>query len=128
MFETGDIFSCYAPTVGYRKYHLCIFGPKDDKVGWFLFINSDNNFESDFVLTNDDIDCIPKNDTGLSIISCSFIVRLNASQLNLYQAQKLGILQKKHVTSLVEFLKTSKALTRPEKLLCIDSLSAILQS
>ncbi len=123
MFETGDIVGCYAPTVGYKKYHLCISQAEDGVAGWFLFINSENNYDSDFVLKNDDIDCIPKNDTGLSVISCSFVVRLNLNQLKLYEAEKLGSLARKHIGPLIEFISNSKALPRAEKNACVDKLT-----
>jgi hypothetical protein len=126
MFATGDIVGCYAPTVGYRKYHLCIFGPTDEKAGWFLFINSENNYETDFVLKNEDLDCIPKNDTGLSVISCSSVVRLSVKHLELYKAERLGSLAKVHATALVEFIKESRALTGSEKRACAESLSSVL--
>lgn len=126
MFETGDIVGCYAPTVGYRKYHLCICGPDQANVGWFLFINSENKFEPDFVLRNSDIPCIPENDTGLSVISCSYVVRLNAVQLTLYKAEKLGELDSIHISNLSAFMNTSKALPRPEKVFSVEKLSAKL--
>jgi len=128
MFSTGDIVGCYAPTVGYRKYHLCVFGPVGERAGWFLFINSENNYETDFVLKNEDLDCIPKNDTGLSVISCSSIVRLSVRHLELYKAERLGSLAKEHAAALVEVIKGSKALTNPEKKACVESLSSLLDN
>jgi len=128
MFTAGDIVGCYAPMVGYRKYHLCLFGPTDDKAGWFLFINSENNYETDFVLKNEDLDCIPKNDTGLSVISCSSIVRLSVKHLELYEAERLGSLAKEHVAALMEFIKGSRALTSSERRTCAESLSSLLDN
>lgn len=127
MFETGDIIGCYAPTVGYVKFHLCVSGPEDNKAGWFLFINSENNYKSDFVLKNEDIDCLPKNDTGLSVISCSCIVRLSSKQLELYKAEKKGVLANTHISALVAFVAISKALTPSERKLCAEKLSSLVK-
>ncbi len=88
-----------------------------------FFVNSSNNYDSDFVLQNENIPCIPENDTGLSIISCSCIVRYTTAQLALYKAERLGVLADDHIKALIEFLKLGKALTRAEKALCIDKLT-----
>lgn len=124
MFETGDIVSCYAASVGYSKYHLCICSPEQGSAGLFLFINSEGGYEADFVLQNSDVPCIPKNDTGLTVISCSMLVRLSEKQLNTYKAKKIGNLDMKFISPLKDFIEKSKALTKKERQKCADSLSA----
>lgn len=126
MLKTGDIAICYAATVGYPKYHLCVCPPSNSEAGLFLFINSEGGYEADFVLKNSDVPCIPENDTGLTIISCSMLIRLSEKQLTVYKAKKVGELDAEIVSQLREFIENSKTLTRNERQKCLDSLGEIL--
>lgn len=128
MLKTGDIVYCYAATVGYPKYHLCICPPDKKDAGLFLFINSEGGYEADFVLQNSDVPCIQKNDTGLTVISCSMLLRLSEKQLNVYDAKKVGELDTKFISLLKEFIENSKALTRSERQKCSELLVKLLSS
>jgi hypothetical protein len=122
MFATGDIVKIYSPQASYPKYYLCISTLDKTEAAKFLFINSEEGYEEDFVLANDDIPCLPENETGLSVISCSMLPRFNAKQLKLFKAEKLGVLETPLIEALLQFLRMNRALSREEKRHCVGCL------
>jgi hypothetical protein len=126
MFDPGDIVAIYAPTAGKPKYHLCIIDESADGTAKFFFVNSRKGFEGDFVLKNGDVPCIPANGTGDTAISCSSIVRQTSRQLSLYKAAKIGRLDKKHIRSLIHFLKQNRALAPKDKKVAVEGLGDAL--
>ncbi len=126
MFDPGDIVEIYSSTAGKPKYHLCIIDESSDGTAKFFFVNSNKGYDGDFTLKNSDVPCIPTNATGETVISCSVIVRQNEKQLKLYKAKKICRLDKRHIRSLITFLKLSRSITSWEKMMAIDGLNQAL--
>lgn len=93
MFETGSVVKIFAPQAGYKKYHLCLSLPSDEFAAKFLFINSDPQFDDQFVVPCENLPMIPASETGYSCFSFSMIPRFSAKNLQLYGAENLGRIQ-----------------------------------
>jgi hypothetical protein len=122
MFSVGDIVRIYDPTTGYPKYHLCIFEVDEHGVCQFLYINSGQGYEGDFVVADTDIDCLPRSPTGDSVFSCNYLVRYNERQMKLYKAQKLSVLSSVLAVKLHNHIAKLKTLPRPQIALILQAL------
>lgn len=124
MFEVGEIVEIFAPTAGKKKYHLCVCSANEHGVQGFLFINSGQGYDADFVLDDAQISCLPLSPTGNSVISCSLIVKYTSHQLGVYRARKLGSLDRSIALLLATFIETTRALPKSDR----ETLAANLRS
>jgi hypothetical protein len=115
MFDVGDIVEMFAPTASKTKYHLCVCGMDENRVASFFFINSGTGYAADFVLQDGQISGLPKSPTGLSVISCSIVIRQNERQMKLYKARKIGRLSKKLSSKLSQFVNETPALPKKQR-------------
>lgn len=125
-FVPGDIVQIYAPVAGKPKYHLCVCAWAEGSTAQFLYINSNQGYEADYILDCAKVPCIPPSSTGDTVISCNIVARYTDHQLNIYRAQKIGTLDIAVVRDLVAFVEVTPALTRGEKRLIIANLKTLL--
>ena len=128
MFVPGDLVRILAPTVGYYKYHLCLVGPALESAARFLWLNSDPNYEGIYSVPCARVPCIPPSKTGLTCFSFSAMPRFNARQLELYQAVKMGVLDKTLAGELEVFAlvpSNMEGLSRAEQTLVRQVLSTL---
>ncbi|MCK4946623.1 MAG: hypothetical protein KAS59_10230 [Alphaproteobacteria bacterium] len=125
LFDIGDILYFYSPHAGYPKYHLCVLKIINDDAAKFLYLNSNNGFAADFIVSDTEIPCLPPSKTGKSIISCSQLILANKRQLKLYKVKKIGRLDKKIAARLLKFVKTTDALSNTDKKIVTNALSKI---
>lgn len=122
----GDIVLFYAPSAGKRKYHLCLKSWTSGSAARFLFINSQDKFESDYV-----IDCsrlessIPASATGISVFSCSCVVPANESQLVAFEAKVVGRITPDIARELETHVGQIESFTDSENKLVLASLALI---
>jgi hypothetical protein len=62
-FAAWDIVEIFTPQTGYDKYYVCVVDASSAETGKFLFMNSENNWASDFVLKCADVPCLPRSKT-----------------------------------------------------------------
>jgi hypothetical protein len=123
-FDLGDIVEIFAPSVGYKKYHLCL-GRNEAEAPCFIFLNSEGGYKSNIEFDCKRFPMIEPSDTGKTVASLSFIIRYNEKQLQLYKANKLGVIIKDVAKEIYEFSKTIKTLTKPEKAFMIERLKTL---
>ena len=121
----GDIAIIFSPTAGYEKFYICICASNEHGVTQFLYLNSHDGYEGDFLLDGDEIDCLPKSPTGKSVVCCNTVAKFTDKQLGLYKARKLGVLPQATAAKLIPHVQTAKALNRLEKNLILAALNAI---
>ena len=126
MFSLGDIVQIFGTTAGHKKYHLCVCEIDEHGVSKFLFLNSHEGWEGDFVLSDKEIPCLPESKTGKSVVCCNVIVKYNAKQLKVLMAKKLGSIDKKIVVRLLVHLPTCRTLPRTERQLIINNLTKLI--
>lgn len=117
MCKLGDIVQIFGATAGHKKYHLCICESDEHSVCKFLFINSHEGWEGDFVLSDIEIPCLPKSPTGKSVISCNNIAKYNKNQRDLFKAKTLGVIDKAIVEKLLSHVSACRTFSRSEKAL-----------
>jgi hypothetical protein len=120
----GDIVLVMAPSVGYRKYHLCL-GQNEAGISLFLFLNSDNGFAGDAVFDCTRFPTVPPSQTGESVVSFSMMPRFSSQQLALYGATLHGTLSQDVAAELVGHCAQVKTLTKYEKQLALAVLSSL---
>lgn len=120
----GELVFVTAPSVGYRKYHLCL-GPNAQGIYLFLFLNSENGFDGDCVFTCGDFPSIPASKTGESVVSFGMIPRFSQAQLDLYGAASFGTISKSVASTLKAHLPTVKTLTKSDKAFVDAALDAL---
>ena len=126
VFAVGDIVHADSALADHPKYHICVLECGDDgSAACFLFLNSETGWRGDCVLNCAEIPCIPASRTGLSVVSFSQIVRMNARQLQLFRAKKIGRLDPKVARKLEAFAKTVPTLTKQERKIILEALSKI---
>jgi hypothetical protein len=128
MFAVGDIVRIHAPTVGYKKYHLCIKISDGTGAARFIFMNSDPSFDNTFSVPCARIPCIPPSSTGVTVFSFGLLPIYNDRQLKLFNAIKLGELALDVAQDVRAFANGIDVLTRPEKRMVIDALDIIIAS
>lgn len=82
----------------------------DGAASQFIFLNSDPKFEGLFVVPCERVPCIPKSETGVTAFSFTAVPRYNEKQLKLYNAKKLGILDRALAAEIREFVNKPGAL------------------
>jgi len=118
----------HAPSASKEKYHLCVcFGDAVD-VQQFLFINSNGGFDGDLVLANGDFQCIPPNDTGLSVVSCSIVIRLKVATMKLYGATKQGQISVGVAAKIREHIVGCRSMTQKDRVRIIGALDSFIAS
>jgi hypothetical protein len=122
--QCGEIVFVLAPSVGYRKYHICL-GPNEHGSFLFLFLNSDDGFIGDCTFTCADFPAVPVSTTGLSVVSFSMVPRFTQAQLDLHGAQSFGPISKAVAATLVQHLAPIKTLTKPEKAFVTAALTSL---
>jgi hypothetical protein len=125
MFAIGDIVSIYAPTVGYKKYHLCVHVGTDGTAHQFLFLNSDDRFEGVYSVECERVPCVPRSASGRTAFSFTMLPRYNDKQLKLYGAKKLGVIDPVLATELLEFAEKAVGLTKAEQKIVCAALKSI---
>lgn len=124
MCEVGEIIQMYCPITGYDKYHLCL--QKDSETSHsFLFLNSDPNFAEVYAVNCDRLPFLPPSKTGKTVFSFSIIYRYNSKQRQLFEAKKLGVLDKELAKELAAFARTITVLNKPQKELVIRALDSL---
>jgi hypothetical protein len=123
-FSCGDIVEIFAPSVGYKKYHLCL-GPNEAGILCFIFLNSEGGYESNISFECSRFPMISPSTTGTTVASLSLIIRYNDKQLKLYNAKKLGDIPIDVAREISKFSETVKTLTRPEKVFVTASLKSM---
>lgn len=78
------------------------------------------------MLNNDEIPCLPPSETGESVISCSHFVRANFRQLQLFGAEKKGVLPADTARKLSEFVGYARPLLASERKFVQEALATIL--
>ena len=124
MFLVGDVVGIFAPPAGKRKYHLCVCCADVNGVEQFLYFNSKAGYEADYVIRDGQIDGLPTSKTGLTVISCSYLVRHSQQQLKTFRAQKIGVLSRAIAIDLAKFVTSTKALNRKQIALVVSELNA----
>ncbi len=119
-----EIVFVMAPSVGYRKYHICL-GPNDQGTFLFLFLNSENEFENDCVFMCSDFPNLEPSRSGESVVSFSVLPRFTAIQLQLHNAVSLGMISKPVAQVLRAYLQTTKSLSRPHKNFAVAALDSL---
>lgn len=125
MIEAGAIVRIFAPQAGYKKYHLCLCAASADSAAKFLFINSDPNFEDLLVVPCERLAMLPRSETGKSCFSFSMVPRFTAKQLELYNAEPLGRVDKAMAKELRAFADTVRSLPRRELDFVKEALDSI---
>ncbi|WP_419900252.1 hypothetical protein [Roseomonas sp. USHLN139] len=128
MFDLGDIVRIFAPTAGYKKYHLCIKIADDAGVARFMYLNSDPNFGDTLALPCGRVPCLPVSETGFTAFSFSMLPGYSQRQLELYKAEKLGEVALDVAQELRTFANGVEALSRAEKRMVAAALEAIILS
>jgi hypothetical protein len=123
MFDVGDIVEIFAPSAGKKKYHLCVCALSEHSVIRFLFINSKDGFEADLTLSDGAITCLPVSPTGKTVISCNMVTRYRMDQLKLFQARKLGVLDKQVGAQLAAHIAAGRALSNRDQMQIVAALN-----
>jgi hypothetical protein len=123
-FVAGDIVEIFAPTVGYKKYHLCL-GQNEAGVLCFIFLNSKGGYESNISFDCRRFPMIKVSDTGTTVASLSLVIMYNEKQLQLYKARKLGEISKDVAIEINDFAASVKTLTKPQKSFVCGRLKGI---
>jgi hypothetical protein len=121
----GEIYEFYSTQAGYPKYHLCVREMSPVESACFLFLNSKPGFKDSLVLNDNEIPGLRSSPTGLSVISCSTVVRANSHQLRIFSAKHITRLPPEVARRLEEFVGSVKSLTSNEKKLVLAALSKI---
>lgn len=125
MFAVGDIVKIFAPTVGYKKYHLCIMVAVEDGAHRFLFLNSDGNYKDCHSVECSRVPCLPPSDTGVTAFSFSMVPRYTDKQLRAYEAERLGELDPALAAELLETARSVRSLAQRDLATVIEALEKI---
>lgn len=119
MFSPGDVVQFFSYVAGKRKYHLCI-----SLQGSFLFLNSPKakTFRGDYIISSENIDCLPATESGRTVVSCSLVVKMTDEELQHVQAKKLGTIAPRILRDLIKFVEASPVLSPDEKDAIIEEL------
>lgn len=121
----GEIVHVFAPSVGYRKYHICL-GANAHGTFLFLFLNSENGYVGDCIFPCAEFPTVPVSDTGETVVSFSMLPRFTEAQLNLHGAQSFGFVAQPVAQKLRDFLDTTKTLSKPDKANVLTALDSLL--
>lgn len=126
-FSVGDILHINSPIAGKKKYHICL-GQNEFVITLCLFLNSKHGYQSDIVFDCSLFPMIPASSTGLSVVSLSMMPRYSEAQLNLYQAERIGVIREDVAGEILVACKASSALTKLEKAFAIRALESLLSN
>lgn len=124
MFAVGDVVELFAPQAGHKKYHVCIC-VNPGAAHQFLYLNSDPSFAGTIAFDCARIPCIPASKTGKTVFTFAHLPRYNDNQLKLYNAKKLGVLDKQVASDVIAFVATVKTLNKADKAMVTAGLAAI---
>jgi hypothetical protein len=112
MFGTGDVIAFWSDEAGKRKYHLCI-----SLDGHYVFLNSPKvtAYPGDYLVPCSDIPGVPATPSGMSVISCTLVMKKSDDDLKACQAKRLGVVKKTLLSDLAKFVMASQVLTEDEK-------------
>lgn len=125
MFAVGDIIEMYSPVAGKKKYQLCVCAANAAGQTKFLFLNSGQGYSGNYAVTDDKIPCLPASPTGFSVFSCSLVLKYTDRELKLYNAAKLGELDKAVAAGLEAFIRKTPVLPKKQREEIADCLKAI---
>lgn len=119
MFEPGDVVWLFSKEANKPKYHLCV-----SKAGYFLYISSPNRKEypGNLVFPCSDFDCIPANDSGKSVVSCTLPIPYDDAKLKKLRAKWIGRVDARVLIKLMAFVEDSAVLSQEEKEIIIQGL------
>ncbi|MDQ3247116.1 MAG: hypothetical protein M3Q52_09570 [Pseudomonadota bacterium] len=121
--QCGEIIFVMAPSVGYRKYHICL-GANEHGTFLFLFLNSDNGYANDCIFPCSDFPSLAPSSTRQSVVSFSMLPRFTTAQLDLHNAQSFGMIGKPVAQALRTHLESVKSLPRPDKKFAMAALDS----
>lgn len=127
MPAVGDIIRIYAATVGYDKYHVCVYVGISGAAHQFLYLNSDPNYDDSYAVDCDRVPCLPLSNTGKTVFSFSMVPRYTDAQLSLYNAEKLGELDAALAAELVAFGLQVRSLPRSQLQTVLDGLRSLCE-
>jgi len=113
--DVGDVVRFYSPTAGKEKYHLCIYIGSDSEPYNFLFLNSGTGYKGDLILKNQEIPFLPPSKTGLSVVSCSTIVRIKKKAISSSSCKNLGKISKSVARRIDKLAQETDALTEIDR-------------
>lgn len=125
MVAVGDIVRIHVPTIGKKKYHLCVCVGDGGAASQFLFLNSEEYFEGVYVMECARVPCLPPSDTGKTVFSFNDIPRYNDRQLGLFQAHKMGELPPDVAAELIPFVREVEVLNRAQRETILTALTVI---
>ncbi len=128
MFAVGDVVSIFAPTVGYDKYHLCIKIGEDGGAHQFLFMNSEERFDSEYSVNCRRVPCLPPSRTGKTVFSFTMVPKYNDKQLKIYRADKKGSIDSVLAADLLQHVEGVQTLTKSEKRTILVALRFVTEN
>ena len=114
-----------APTVGYRKYHICL-GVNEQGTYLFLFLNSENGYQGDCIFPCSEFPTLPLSKTGKSVVSFSMLPRFTGEKLTSLGAKVKGQVDKAVAQTLRKHLNTVRTLANPEKMFVAAALDSLI--
>lgn len=125
MVAIGDILRIYVPSIGKKKYHLCVCVGAGTAAHRFLFLNSEEYFDGTYVVDCARVPCLPPSDTGKTVVSLNDIPRYSDRQLNAFQAHKMGDLAADVAAELIPFVRESPVLNKADRDMIMAALTLI---
>lgn len=125
MVGVGEIHRIYVPTLGKKKYHLCVCVGIETSAHKFLFLNSEDYFEGTYVVECTRVPCLPTSNTGKTVFSFNDISRYNDRQLAAFQAHKMGDLAADVAAELIPFVREVEVLNRADREMILAALTLI---
>ena len=125
MVAVGDILRIYVPSLGKKKYHLCVCVGVGTAAHRFLFLNSEEYFDGTYVVDCTRVPCLPPSDTGKTVVSLNDIPRYNDRQLQTLQAHRMGGLAADVAAELIPFVRSAKVLNRADREMIVEALTLI---
>lgn len=126
--QVGSVVKIFAATAGKHKYHLCLRVASDNDLARFLFINSDPSFRDLYVIDDSRLPYLPASPTGKSCFSFSLVIRMTERQLEIFEAEELGVIDYDLAQELLAFAANVRSLTKSEHGLVIEALSGLVQA
>jgi hypothetical protein len=112
MFNVGDVVIFESIEAGKHKFHICI--SLNDH---FLYLNSPKKtvYPGDFCFPCSEIPFIEPTPSGVSIISCTTVIRLSKFELTRRKAKKKGSVSVDLMRKLAAFVRKTTTLTEDQK-------------
>lgn len=126
-FVAGEVVEVFSASAGHKKYHISL-GQNEYAVTLCIFLNSDDRFEGNVAFPDSDFPMLPKSKTGKTVVSLANLPRYDDRQLAMFKAVKLGDLPKPVAAVILDAVKRSVTLTRPERDFAVAALSAYINA